>query len=347
MGRKKKGGLPSGNVRTRVYLGKDAQGKRLYKSFTAETRADLNALVSAYKAARAAGEVEGDKEQALTVKEAVSRYIGLKRAVLSPATIRAYCSVQRNHIDADSIGLRDVNDLTQQDVQLWISTLSGMVSPKTVRNAHALLTSSVKMFRPDWSVNVTLPQKKPAELYCPSDADVKKLLGHVKDRELRIAILLAAFGPLRRSEICALESSDIKGNTITISKALVQDDGDDWTLKGPKTEGSFRTVELPPFVIDEMKGIEGRIIKCSVVALTDRFRRAVKYSGCPHFRFHDLRHYGASIMHAIGVPDQYIMERGGWSSDHVMKRVYRNVIRDEKAKQTSKINGHFTALLSG
>lgn len=347
MARKKKGQLPSGNVRMRVYLGKDSEGKKLYKSFTAPSRADLDALVAAWKAARAAGEEETEQQPSLPVKTAVERYIGLKRAVLSPATIKAYLSVSKTYIDQDSIGLRDVNELTQKDVQLWVSTLAEKVSPKTVRNALALMQSSVKMFRPGWSPDVTLPQKKPSELYCPSDTDVKRLLAHVKDQELRIAILLAAFGPMRRSEICALESSDIHGDTITISKALVQADDGSWQIKVPKTEGSYRTVELPHFVIQEMAGIKGRIIKCSVVALSDRFKRAVRSSGCPHFRFHDLRHYGASIMHAIGVPDQYIMERGGWSSDHVMKRVYRNVIMEEKQKQTAVINDHFSALLSG
>lgn len=46
-------------------------------------------------------------------------------------------------------------------------------------------------------------------------------------------------------------------------------------------------------------------------------------------------------MHAIGVPDQYILQRGGWISDNVMKSVYRNVIDLEKAKQDRKINEHF------
>ena len=223
--------------------------------------------------------------------------------------------------------------------------MAELLSPKTVRNVYTLLVSSVKMFRPEWSVSVTLPQKNPAVLYCPSDADVKALLEAIKDQELRIGVLLAAFGPLRRSEICALESSDIRGNTVTVSKALVLNDIGEWEVKAPKTPGSFRRVELPGFVIDEMKGIRGRIITCNPNNLSDRFRIALKASGCPTFRFHDLRHYGASIMHAIGVPDQYIM-RGGWSSDHVMKRVYRNVIGAEKMRQTKIINSHFEELIS-
>lgn len=34
-------------------------------------------------------------------------------------------------------------------------------------------------------------------------------------------------------------------------------------------------------------------------------------------------------MHAIGVPDQYIMERGGWTDDRVLKEVYRNTLSDK------------------
>ena len=46
-------------------------------------------------------------------------------------------------------------------------------------------------------------------------------------------------------------------------------------------------------------------------------------------------------MHAIGVPDQYILQRGGWASDGVMKTVYRNAISDESVKQNTIINQHF------
>ena len=343
---KRKGELPSGHLRARVYIGKDETGKRIYKSFTASTRDDLKALVTAYKAELAAGKVEPPKSPGITVSEAVRRYIDLKRAVLSPATIRAYEINLKRHIEGDSIGKRDIDDLHTKDVQLWVSTMAELLSPKSVRNIYTLLSSSVKMFSPEWNVKVTLPQKKPSDLYCPSDADVKALLEAATDRELRISILLAAFGPLRRSEICGLYSADIKGNLVTIRRAVVLDEFGVWREKGPKTPGSFRTIELPDFVIREMAGIRGRIVTASPNQISDRFRAALKKSNCPEFRFHDLRHYGASIMHAIGVPDQYIMERGGWSSDHVMKRVYRNVIRDEKTKQTEKINSHFSELIS-
>ena len=115
-------------------------------------------------------------------------------------------------------------------------------------------------------------------------------------------------------------------------------------LKSPKTESSIRTVVMPDFVIQRISGIEGRIVKMHPEDISKRFAATIKELELPHFRFHDLRHYSASIMHAIGIPDQYIMKRGGWKTDAVLKSVYRNAIDDEDKKFTQKINDHFQGM---
>ena len=114
--------------------------------------------------------------------------------------------------------------------------------------------------------------------------------------------------------------------------------------KSPKTLSSNRTVEYPKFVIDKFKGIEGPLVRMHPEDISKNFGKALQKAGLPHFRFHDLRHYSASIMHAIGIPDHYIMARGGWKTDNVLKAVYRNVITDEQVKFVSKLNEHFTDL---
>jgi integrase len=45
-----------------------------------------------------------------------------------------------------------------------------------------------------------------------------------------------------------------------------------------------------------------------------------------HFSLHKLRHYFASRLSAEGVPDADIMALGGWSTDAVMKTVYRHAM---------------------
>lgn len=330
--------LPSGSWRIQVYDYTDVYGKKHYKSFTAPSRNQVKFMAAEWEAGKAA-----DDPDNINVFTAIGRYLGVKKGVLSPSTLRGYTGIQRNYFSGP-LGQKRLKDLTNTAVQVWIGDLSSKVSPKTVRNAYGLLSATLEMFYPDFRLKVTLPAKQRPELYCPSDEDVKRLLTHVKGKELEIAILLAAFGPLRRGEICALTDKDIHGNTIEVSKSMVLSPDGIWIVKQPKTYGSYRSVEFPPFVIEKLAGIEGRIVKATPAQITNRFCRAVIYSGLPHFRFHDLRHYSASIMHAIGVPDQYILQRGGWASDNVMKTVYRNTIDLETVRQTKKINQHFETL---
>jgi len=49
-------------------------------------------------------------------------------------------------------------------------------------------------------------------------------------------------------------------------------------------------------------------------------------------------------MHAIGVPDQYIMQRGGWGSDTVLKQVYRGTMDDYQQKFADMTNDYFNGL---
>ena len=152
---------------------------------------------------------------------------------------------------------------------------------------------------------------------------------------------------MRRGEICALTDCDIVGNTVSVNKGYVLDKDNKWVLKhSPKTDSSNRIIVMPDFVIDRIRGIEGEIIKATPGQISSRFNRAIHFSGLPHFRFHDLRHYCASILHAMNIPDQYIMARGGWATDNVMKRVYFGEISDEAAKFNKQIMDHFSELRS-
>lgn len=330
--------LKSGSYRCLVYDYTDGTGKRHYESFTADTRREAERLAAEYAATK---EIKKRPDN-MTVYEALDKYIQVKEGVLSPTTVRTYRSARRTHFD--DIGNLSIRDITNTTIQAWVSDLTKRLSSKTIANTYGFLAATLDMFLPDLRLKIVLPQKKDTHFYTPSDADIKTLLMQISGTELEIAVLLAAFGTLRRGEICALTDQDIHGDYITVNKAYVRDEYNEWVLKEPKTFSSNRTIELPHFVIEKMSGISGQIIKVHPDALSERFRRAIRSSGLQKFRFHDLRHYSASILHAIGVPDQYIMQRGGWASDHVMKAVYRNTIDEETTKQNAKIISHFEGM---
>lgn len=342
--------LPSGSWHCQVYSHtertwnpekKSWDEHRVYESFTGYDKRDVQARAALF----AREKKRMKRPDRIRVSEAVQKYIDAKDGVLSPATIRGYQSILHNYLD--DIGQIELRELTSEDLQRWIQKLSAGRTPKTVRNIYGLISATLDMFMPGSYFRVSLPQNQRKKLYTPSDSDVKRLLQHVHGTELEIAILLAAFGPMRRGEICALTDCDIVGNTVSVNKGYVLDKDNKWVLKhSPKTDSSNRIIVMPDFVIDWIRGIEGEIIKATPGQISSRFNRAIHFSGLPHFRFHDLRHYCASILHAMNIPDQYIMARGGWATDNVMKRVYFGEISDEAAKFNKQIMDHFSELRS-
>ena len=336
--------LPSGSWRCKAfshYEYKDGKKIPRYVSFTSSDPS----LRGKREAEKMAAEFALDKERRsrtdYTVQEALKSYFASKTNILSPTTQRGYKTLIRNAYD--DILLLKTKKLTQDTIQNWANKYALDHAPKTVSNAHGLLSAALRVYEPSLKLSTTLPEKQRVKRYIPSDGDIKILLAHVAGTEWERIILLAAFGTLRRGEICALTSDDIHGNAISISKNRVRTPAGT-TVKAPKTYSSTRTVIYPAFVIEKFKGIEGRLIKMHPEDISKKFPGVLKAAGLPHFRFHDLRHYSASIMHAIGIPDQYIMERGGWKSDRILKDVYRDVLEDAQQKFTDQLNEHFTEM---
>lgn len=340
--------LPSGSWRVQIFDHEETvtlkdgtiRKKNIMKSFTVKDPSPAGKRECERLAAEwAAGKSYLQVAQNLTVKEAIAKYIDEKSRTLSPTTIKAYRSHQKQYFD--SIAKIRIDRITEQNIQDWVNTLADTLSPKTVKNVYSLLMSSLNKYGNGMRYRVTLPMRKPPILYTPSDEDVKKVLNEVKGSWLEVAIMLAAFGTLRRGEVCALTSDDIKGNTIIVNKAVVSANGT-LVVKTPKTSASYRQVILPDFVIDRIKPIKGRLVPVCPNEVTKDFEAAVKRAGVPHFRFHDLRAYSVSIAHALGVPDAYLQKRGGWKTDTVLKQVYRRTIDSEEEKFASIINNHFS-----
>lgn len=329
----------SGKWRITIFDYTDSQGKKHQKTFTAETKREAERLANEYK--------NKPKVADLAIGEAVDGYITLKEATLSPSTVRGYRQIYRNQFESSRFGNIKLAKLDSMTLQRFVSGLvEDGKSPKTVKNIYGLLISSIRMYSPGATFSITLPAAKKPELYTPTTAEIGVLLDSIKkDRDLYVAVLLCAFAPLRRSEACALRYEDVdrKNNTITVRRAKVKDKDHQWIVKDiPKNYTSYRTVILPPEAIKAIGRGFGYIIdSVSPDGISDRFKDALTAAGLPHFRLHDLRHYSASILHAIGIPDQYIMARGGWKTDHVMKRVYRDTISDVEKEMNEKINNYF------
>lgn len=333
--------LPSGSWRCQVYAGKDDSGKRRYESFTAPTKKEAELLAAQFSMER---EIYSDKNN-LLLKVAMERYNESKEKVLSPSTMRGYDQYCRNLTETK--GNYPLSKITSEVMQTWISEWSRNLSPKSVRNLYGYVIVVMKFFGYGNNLRITLPQKVPVDYHIVTDEELKQLLNLTEGTELNLAILLAAFIPARRSEICALTNADIdrKKNTVRINKAMVKDSIGQWIVKDvPKTFGSNRTVEIPKSIIDKIPNKTGRIIKANPNQIENRFLRAVAHLEEP-FRFHDLRHYGASFLHAAGVPDHYVMLRGGWESPETLHRIYTHCLPQKTDEATGIVINKLNSIM--
>ena len=265
--------------------------------------------------------------QRMTFQVAAEKYNDSKSNVLSPSTIRGYASIIRNISPKFSKML--LSDITAADVQKEINRYSKNRSPKSVKNMHGYVSAVLAMYSPNTKLSTTLPKNYKLEDYIPVDKDIRAILEAVKGTKYEVPFWLGVFA-LRRSEICALTMNDIDGNRVTICKAKVLDKDNNWVIKQiTKNEEGMRTITVPDFLTDMIRK-QGYIYQGHPNTLLEHLNKVQDNLGIPHFTFHKLRHYYASMAHSIGIPDAYIMSTGGWKTDGVMKTVYRHALKDKK-----------------
>lgn len=328
--------LPSGSWYVNVMVG----GKRL--SITAPTKRDAEKEAAAIKSGAKAAQFS----QSLSVTQALDRYIDSKSAVLSPATIAGYRRIQKNLLEP--IAGYPLSNLTQEQVQRWVNQLAKQgKKPKTVSNAHGLLSAVIGAYRPEMVLRTTLPQKVKTEISIPTETELSAIFDAAKGTKYELPIMLAVWLGLRASEIRGLKWEDIDGEYISVKRAIVQGEAGP-VEKGTKTFSGTRALHLPPYLaalIQAQDHSREHIVNLSGHAMYNGFERICEKAGVPHFRFHDLRHMNASVMLAVGVPNKYAQERMGHATDNMLRTVYQHTIQEEQKKYSEEIDQRFEELL--
>lgn len=262
------------------------------------------------------------------------KYIDSKRNVLSPSTLGGYKKLIRTL--SDEFKQKGLYDIEQIDIQNEINRYAVDHSPKSVRNLHGFISAVLGVFYPTLNINTTLPQKRKFDRNLPITEQVKTILDASQGTPYHIGFQLAVLG-MRRSEICAATPADIDGHFLRINKTRLYDEENHLTTRdNTKTEESTREIYLPDALIKEIEQA-GVIYDRTPPMLVKTLHKYQDMFGYERFRLHDLRAFYVSYAHTIGIPDEYIMRSGGWKTDHIMKTVYRDTLKDENENMQRKI----------
>lgn len=321
--------LPCGVYRCQVMV----NGKRISVIENDAKTAQAKAM------ALQAGLMEQEKKPlSISLGQAIDRYIESKDSVLSPSTI-AGCKKQRRNTFQSLMNVQ-LRDLTQEAIQKAVNSMAKVKSPKYVKNAHGLLSAVLGVYRPDMTLHTTLPQNRKYEIAIPTTEEVDTIAEFVKEKKFELPFLLGAWLGLRTTKIRGLTWDCVSKDSIHVKQALV-DGVDGPTLKLTKTYSGDKKLKKPPYIKELIERQPKTDIHYNRNQLYKCLERACKSCGIQRYRFHDLRHYQASVMLMLGVPDKYAMQRMGHASTNMLKNVYQHTMASKEKEVSAQIDDFF------
>jgi len=153
---------------------------------------------------------------------------------------------------------------------------------------------------------------------------------------------------IREGELLALTMNDfdMAQNRMKIDKTYYRLHRED-IITAPKTPNSIRTIELPDFIIDEVKAYykelykhpqDARLFPIVAEAIQHTMKRHIRKAGIKAIRVHDLRHSHCAYLINHGVQPLIIKERLGHKDIKVTLNTYGHLYPSEQKKIADMLN---------
>ena len=338
----------SGRWRGVVSLGYTADGKRIRKKVSGQTRTEVKDKLKALHSELDAGV---RTVQGYTVEAAVADWLAEGLPGRAAKTVEVYKDALRPVVTV--IGRILLRDLTVQDVRTALGTMTVTHSTPTLQKAHNCLTRALRhaegrdLVRRNVSALVDTPHGREGR---PSQAltveQAAALLEAAEDSRLHAYIVLCLLTGVRSEEARALtwDHVDLDAGTISVWRS-VRAHGD------TKTNWSRRTLRIPQIAVEslqeqlrrqagerltagELWQEHGLVFTTTVGTpyeshnLRRDFRRVTAAAGLgARWVPKELRTSFVSMMSYRGVPVEEIARLAGHASSRTTEVVYRRELR--------------------
>lgn len=374
MGAKKRRGKHEGSIyklkdgrwRAAVSLGFQ-RGQRIRKTFTAATRAEVQAKLNQALRDHALGLPVVVERQ--TVAQFLHRWLeDSARPAVRPKTFESYSQLVKLYLAPD-LGNIPLAKLTPQHVQKCLNDrLTSGLSARTVQYIHAVLRRALNqalrwgMVSRNVATLVTPPKLRRPEFQSFTREQAQCFLASIQEDRLEALYTVALALGLREGEAFGLRWQDVDlDNGLLCVRQCLTRTKDGPVFGPPKTERSRRTIPLPAVCIAALQRHRARQEQERLLAgsrwqehglvftttigtpldsanVLKRFRAALKAAGLPPMRFHDLRHSCASLLLAQGVHPRVVMEVLGHSQISLTLDTYSHVYMSVKQEAAAKMD---------
>ena len=290
---------------------------------------------------------------------------------VKPFTVRSYSDHVKNHIKP-RLGAVSLQKLTAPMVQSFYNEkLSSGLSPKTIKNLHGVLHSSLKQavqigyLRSNPTEACKLPRIEKKELNIMSEEDLALFVKEIEGHKFENLYYVTLFTGMRQGEVMGLtwDCIDFENGVILINKQLQKEKkiGGKYILAPLKNDKS-RKITAASLVMEVLrkerkKQIENRIKVGSLwhnkenLVFTNElgehlahgtiyknFKKIVKKLGLDHIRFHDLRHSYAVASLQSGDDVKTVQENLGHHTAAFTLDVYGGVTENMKKKSAQRMD---------
>jgi integrase len=358
--------IPRGEKKwlVRIYMGRDAVGKRICPSETVKgTFKQAEQRLTQRLAELDQGTYTAPTKQ--TVAEFLTKWLDTIKSHVSPATLRGYSDNVKNHITPRMGGIR-LDKLQPQTIQTAYADLetSGL-SPRTVRGIHQVLHQALEQ-AVEWNMiyrnptaYVNLPKMVRSEMQVFNPSQVALLLETTKDTADFPMWSLALNSGMRPQEYLVLKWDDFVDSKITVVRALKQNGTGGYYVADTKTKRGRRSFTLPSSTVAALEAHKkkqaGEILAAGpscvrngyifanasgghqdMSAVRRRWKTLLKRLKLPEIRLYDTRHTNATLLLGAGVNPKVVAERLGHSSVTLTLDTYSHVL-SELDEQTAEV----------
>jgi integrase len=285
-------------------------------------------------------------------------------------TFDSYASILRMHLlpRMAKVPLAKLSSLHVQ--RMHSEMLAAGAAPKTVRNAHALLTGALdramrfRLITSNPASVVQPPRLAHREMTALTLTEARAVLTAAEADPLHALWRLAIAAGLRQGELCGLRWGDIDldGGSVSVAASLEQRTGRKPVRAETKTARSRRTVPLDAATIEALRQHRATAAKKALAAgrsydlggwvfrrtrgegpltmsiVWKAWRKLAERAGVRLVRFHDLRHTTATVMLAQGIDVRTVADVLGHSDVSTTLRTYVHST-EGGARQAAQVMG--------
>lgn len=347
-------------------------GKRKRKYFYARTEADVLAKLALARADQLRGkDINPDR---ISVADFLKQWLEDDvRPNVEPRTYESYESIVRLHLIPE-LGRHQLVKLTPRHVQtlLRVKRDAGL-SPRTVAYIRAVLRIALSRAE-RWELVprnvadlVDTPKQRRIEItpWTPEEAMRFLEVAH-QDRLGALFTVALAIG-LRKGEALGLrwDDVDLENRRLIIRHQLQRTKAHGLVLKAPKTDRSRRSIALPDQVVTALRQhrirqhqerllagarwVDSGLVFTTTIGtpieptnVNKRFAALVSAAGVPRQRFHDQRHWCATLLLAQGLPPRLVMDLLGHTQISTTMDLYGHVLDEDRRRGADLMDALFT-----